>query len=66
MARVSFSDTGTGVEMPERLFQPFHSGAEGAGLGLYISRAVVRSYGGDLRLEPRERGSCFTVEVQVA
>jgi len=66
MARVSFSDTGPGVEMPERLFQPFHSGAEGAGLGLYISRAVVRSYGGDLRLEPRERGSCFTVEVQVA
>jgi signal transduction histidine kinase len=66
MARVRFSDTGPGVEMPQRLFQPFLPGAEGSGLGLYISRTVVRSYGGDLRLEPRESGSCFTVEVQVA
>ena len=65
-ARIRFWDTGPGVEAPQRLFEPFHSGADGTGLGLYISRSVIRSYGGDLRLEPRETGSCFTVEVQVA
>lgn len=63
---IRFSDTGEGVPSAERLFQPFQSGANGAGLGLYISRAIVRSYGGDLRYEPRPRGSCFAVELQAA
>lgn len=63
---VRFEDTGAGVACPERLFQPFQSGAEGAGLGLYISRALLRSYGGDLRFEPRMKGSCFVVELQSA
>ncbi|HEY1759116.1 MAG TPA: ATP-binding protein [Bryobacteraceae bacterium] len=63
---VRFEDSGPGVAAPERLFQPFQEGAEGTGLGLYISRAVVRSYGGELRFEPRERGSCFVVELQTA
>jgi two-component system sensor kinase FixL len=61
---VRFEDSGPGVSTPERLFQPFQQGAEGAGLGLYISRALVRSYGGELRFEPLERGSCFVVELQ--
>jgi two-component system sensor kinase FixL len=61
---VRFHDSGPGIKAPERLFQPFQQGAEGSGLGLYISRAVVRSYGGELRFEPQERGSCFVVELQ--
>jgi PAS domain S-box-containing protein len=61
---VRFEDSGPGVSAPERLFQPFQQGAEGSGLGLYISRAVVRSYGGELRFVPRDRGSCFVVELQ--
>ncbi len=61
---VRFEDSGPGVACPERLFQPFQHGADGTGLGLYISRAVLRSYGGDLRFEPRERGACFVVELQ--
>jgi two-component system, LuxR family, sensor kinase FixL len=61
---VRFEDSGPGVACPERLFQPFQHGADGSGLGLYISRAVLRSYGGDLRFEPRERGACFAVELQ--
>jgi two-component system sensor kinase FixL len=63
---VRFRDSGPGVPDAARLFAPFQPGANGAGLGLYVSRAVVRSYGGDLRFEPGETGSCFAVELQVA
>jgi len=62
---VVFEDSGSGVSTPEHLFQPFQPGADGSGLGLYISRAVVRSYGGDLRFEPGTTGSRFIVELQV-
>jgi C4-dicarboxylate-specific signal transduction histidine kinase len=63
---VRFVDSGAGVPAPEHLFAPFQPGANGAGLGLYVSRAVVRSYGGDLRFEAREPGTCFAVELEVA
>jgi signal transduction histidine kinase len=65
-ARISFRDTGPGIAAPEHLFKPFHPGADGTGLGLYVSRALIRSYGGELRFEPQTTGSCFTVEVPVA
>lgn len=65
-AFIRFRDTGPGVTAPGRLFEPFQPGADGSGLGLYVSRAVVRAYGGDLRFEPIESGSCFVVEVQMA
>lgn len=65
-ARVRFQDSGPGIAAPQRLFQPFQQGAEGAGLGLYVSRAIVRSYGGELRFEPQANGACFVVELQVA
>ncbi len=64
-AIVRFEDTGAGIAAPERLFEPFQPGAEGTGLGLYVSRAVVRSYGGELRFEPRSSGSCFAIELQI-
>jgi two-component system, LuxR family, sensor kinase FixL len=63
---VRFLDTGSGVKEPGHLFAPFQPEANGAGLGLYVSRAVVRSYGGDLRHEARTPGSCFAVELQAA
>jgi len=65
-ASIRFEDSGPGISEPERLFQPFQQGADGTGLGLYVSRAVVRSYGGDLRFEPRPSGSCFVVELQIS
>jgi two-component system sensor kinase FixL len=61
---IAFEDSGPGVAAPELLFQPFQPGADGTGLGLFISRAVVRSYGGELRFVPCERGSRFIVELQ--
>jgi two-component system, LuxR family, sensor kinase FixL len=61
---VSFSDSGPGVSSPENLFVPFQPGADGAGIGLSVSRAMVRGYGGDLRWKPCPAGSCFAVELQ--
>jgi len=60
---VRFRDTGPGVKHPEELFRPFQPGAHSLGLGLYISRAILRSHGGGLRYEPQETGSCFAVEL---
>jgi PAS domain S-box-containing protein len=60
---VRFRDTGPGVAHPEELFQPFQPGAHSVGLGLYITRAILRSHGGGLRYEPSEAGSCFAVEL---
>jgi two-component system, LuxR family, sensor kinase FixL len=60
---VRFRDSGPGVAHPEELFQPFQPGAHSVGLGLYITRAILRSYGGGLRYEPSETGCCFTVEL---
>ena len=58
---IRFVDTGTGVASPENLFRPFQRGAESSGLGLYVSRAIMRSFGGELSYEPRSEGCCFAV-----
>ncbi len=63
---IRFEDTGAGIADPNRLFQPFQEGAEGSGLGLYLSRAVIRSYGGDLHLERHQPGACFALELNLA
>ena len=60
---VRFRDNGPGVAHPEELFRPFQPGAHSVGLGLYISRAILRSHGGGLRYEPQSPGSCFAVEL---
>jgi two-component system, LuxR family, sensor kinase FixL len=63
---VRVRDTGCGVENPERLFRPFQPGAHATGLGLYLSRAFMRSFRGDVRFEPESRGSSFIVELSPA
>jgi two-component system sensor kinase FixL len=60
---VRFHDTGPGIAHPEELFRPFQPGAHSFGLGLYISRAILRSQGGSLRHEPSQPGCCFAVEL---
>lgn len=58
---VRFEDTGHGVADPEELFQPFQRKAHATGLGLYVSRAILRTFGGELHYEPRGVGCCFGV-----
>jgi PAS domain S-box-containing protein len=60
---VHFRDSGPGVAQPDELFRPFQAGAQSFGLGMYISRAILRAHGGELRYDPDGPGSCFTVEL---
>jgi C4-dicarboxylate-specific signal transduction histidine kinase len=60
---VRVRDNGPGVAHPEELFRPFQPGAHSFGLGLYISRAILRAHGGGLRHEPQPNGCCFAVEL---
>lgn len=63
---VYFEDTGPGVPQPDRLFRPFQPDADMNGLGLYISRAILQTFHGNLRYEPRKQGSCFTATLLTA
>ncbi len=58
---IRFHDSGHGVADPRYLFQPFQRGAQMVGLGLYVSRAMVRDFLGDLTNEPVDNGCCFSV-----
>lgn len=60
---VEVEDNGGGVLYPEHLFHPFQAGAETTGLGLYVSRAFMRSFGGELRYFPTADGARFVVEL---
>jgi C4-dicarboxylate-specific signal transduction histidine kinase len=62
---VRVQDSGRGVANPARLFDVFQPGAE-TGLGLYLSRALMLSFGGDLRYEEASSGACFAVELKRA
>jgi signal transduction histidine kinase/DNA-binding response OmpR family regulator len=75
-SRLSFDvrDTGIGIdeEQQERLFLPFEQVAEterrigGTGLGLTISRQLVRLMGGDIQVESRiGQGSRFRFELDM-
>ena len=60
---VKVVDTGCGVANPDELFKPFQQSAAATGLGLYLSRAFMRSFHGDLRYEPSPTGSHFIIEL---
>jgi PAS domain S-box-containing protein len=63
---VRVQDTGGGVSHPDLLFRPFQQQAKVTGLGLYLSRAFMRSFRGELRYEPEAEGSTFVVELSPA
>jgi signal transduction histidine kinase/CheY-like chemotaxis protein len=67
---LSITDSGPGIapQMRARLFQPFATskGQKGNGLGLYISRQLLRDAAGDLRFEPAPSGGArFVVSLPV-
>jgi len=64
--RIEIEDTGCGIvpEARRHLFEPFRSRKPlGTGLGLFLSRSIMRRFGGDVRLVRSEvgKGSCFEV-----
>jgi signal transduction histidine kinase len=63
--RVEFTDNAGGVAYPDRLFHPFQQEAQVTGLGLYLSRALMRACRGELRYKPIPGGSSFIVEMPV-
>jgi PAS domain S-box-containing protein len=62
---VSLIDSGPGIADPAKLFQPFRAEADGSGLGLYISRTIMRSMGGELTFVPVDYGCRFDVKLAV-
>jgi signal transduction histidine kinase len=60
------TDSGPGIGSTEKLFQPFQHGAQSTGLGLFLSRAFVRSFHGELRHDPAVPGCSFVIELAVA
>ena len=63
---IRVTDTGPGISSVAKLFQPFQESAESTGLGLYISRAFVRSFHGEFRHDPSLPGCSFVIELAVA
>jgi signal transduction histidine kinase len=65
-AIVSVQDTGVGIaaEDMEKIFEPmFTTKGKGMGMGLWICRAIVESYGGQLKASSRvNNGSIFQIE----
>jgi two-component system sensor kinase FixL len=66
LVSIRVTDTGPGLESADHLFEPFQQGADSTGLGLYLSRALLRSFGGDLRYDPATPGCSFVIDLTVA
>ena len=59
-------DNGPGIPLAikENLFEPFVSGKlSGSGIGLALSKQIVVAHGGDLILEPTDKGASFLVNL---
>jgi PAS domain S-box-containing protein len=66
LVAVELIDNAGGVPHPEELFRPFQPGAHATGLGLYLSRAFARSFGGELNYTPIVGHASFTVTLPIA
>jgi PAS domain S-box-containing protein len=66
IATIRVTDSGPGIPSAASLFQPFQKGAESTGLGLYLSRAFLRSFHGELRHDPATPGCSFVIELELA
>ncbi len=63
---IRFKDTGPGIAKPDLLFKAFQQGADAVGLGLFVSRALVRASGGELYHEPTGSGCTMCIRLNAA
>jgi signal transduction histidine kinase len=58
-------DTGPGLSNRDLAFQPFQPGANATGLGLFVSRAIIRACHGELYAEPSAAGCVMVVKLKI-
>ncbi len=70
--RLSVENSGESIppEQMSRIFDRFyrgdpsrHAGGEGAGLGLAITRSIIRAHGGEIAVRPVAGGVCFDLRM---
>jgi signal transduction histidine kinase len=65
--RFEVSDTGCGIpnELLPRIFEPFvtHGKANGTGLGLAVSKAVVDAHKGTISVRSIDKGTSFQIDL---
>ena len=52
-----------------KIFQPFFTTkptGQGTGLGLSLSYDIVKAHGGELKVETKEEGSTFIIQIPTA
>src|SRR5574344_1013470 len=66
---IEFEDTGSGIEKEKisKIFEPFFTTkpvGEGTGMGMSISYKVIKSHGGDIKVESEVgKGTIFKIEL---
>jgi len=66
IARIAISDTGGGIEEPDRVFEPFYTTKElgaskGLGMGLALSHGIIGLFEGQLSCKNIETGAQFVI-----
>jgi len=65
--RVAISDTGSGIAAANipHIFEPFFTtkGERGTGLGLCITRQVIKDHGGTIDVDTSDRGTTFVISL---
>lgn len=62
-SKVSICDDCGGVEYKniKKIFLPFVTQKNSAGIGLYMAKNICKKHGGDIEVENIDKGACFTI-----